>query len=745
MQDLTYHHPLLAQHTEREWLLTNGLGGFASGTAGGIPARRYHAWLIAAMAPPVARIVALHSCLETAVLAAGNLANGQPLTPSTPPSPDNLRLDFTSYRFTEWSGPGQDRPGMGLRGIISPSGISNLSSFTRRTGADHSCAWEYRSPDHNLTFRRTLTLARGQNSCTLHYAIEADARFKHLELRPFAPLRDFHALGTRGEHTPIAHAAEDGIVNITSGLFRLDLSITASDPRAHIAFVSDPQWWDRLYYYKESLRGQDAKEDLPSPGYYVITPPPDWRGGRLELSLTASANHASTNHTTPSQPPPLPRPQTTQLTVQAGHEHERAALEAAAEQFVVRRDFKAVPRTTIIAGYPWFSDWGRDTCIALPGLLITTGRLAAARSCLDSFAALMEGGLIPNCFDNGSGRAEYNSADAPLWFVHAACQLALAMGQPLDPSGELKEIAGACLDIVASYERGTAFDIKMDPSDGLICAGNIGTQLTWMDAKRDGVVFTPRHGKPVELSALWYNALRGLSALLPANLQQKRRELNDIAAWSDRSFERVFWNADRNCLFDCLTPVHSADGTVVGWNQSQLLRPNQIFAVSLPYSPLDRRLHSPVVTAVRAHLLTPFGLRTLAPTDPGYEPRFEGPLFSRDRAYHNGTVWPWLIGPYCEAVLRLGGFSADAKQEAGAALAPLLSLLTESSTLDQADSSTHLLGPIATVSEVYDAQPPYRPDGCPAQAWSIAELLRVHHMIYTREGTATAATPQPAA
>jgi predicted glycogen debranching enzyme len=401
------------------------------------------------------------------------------------------------------------------------------------------------------------------------------------------------------------------------------------------------------------------------------------------------------------------------------------ALRTAASQFVVRR-VKPAPQkgsqTSIIAGYPWFSDWGRDTCISLPGLLLATGRLAEARQCLEAFAELVEGGLVPNCFDNGSGHAEYNTADASLWYLNAAAELAKKLGLPLDPSGELSTIAGACLSIIHAYEHGTSFDIQMDPSDGLIIAGNAGTQLTWMDAKRDDVVFTPRHGKPVELSALWYNGLRRVGELLPANQARRTREISEIASWMDRSFEKAFWNEQGAHLFDCLSPRYAADGSRVGWEPSRQIRPNQIFALSLPHSPLERSMQPSVLECVTRHLLTPQGLRTLSPHDGDYRPRFEGSLFARDGAYHNGTVWPWLIGPYAEAVLRVGEFSASARSKAREAIDPLLNELCR---------PHDPTGPIGQICEVYDAEMPRRPEGCPAQAWSVAELIRILVLLET--------------
>jgi predicted glycogen debranching enzyme len=347
-------------------------------------------------------------------------------------------------------------------------------------------------------------------------------------------------------------------------------------------------------------------------------------------------------------------------------------------------------------------------------LFLTTGRLDRAKEVLLAFAAMREGGLIPNCFDNGSGKAEYNTVDASLWYLIAAAAYSRAANEPLDD-----EILAACPEIIKAYRDGTAFGIKMDSSDGLIAAGDPSTQLTWMDARRDGVVFTPRHGKAVEINALWYAGLLEVAARLPEWYIQSARELPELAEWSGRNFVKAFWNEKGRRLYDCLTPRWAA-GIIVGWNPIDEVRPNQVFAVSLPHSPLTIAQQRDVLACVREHLLTPVGLRTLAPGSRGYQPRYEGRLFERDRAYHNGTVWPWLIGPYAEAVLRVGKFSAGARAEALAVLRPLLKELT--------DRPGDQPGPIGQLAEVYDADEPRRPQGCPAQAWSVAEVLRVYVM-----------------
>jgi predicted glycogen debranching enzyme len=363
--------------------------------------------------------------------------------------------------------------------------------------------------------------------------------------------------------------------------------------------------------------------------------------------------------------------------------------------------------TTVIAGYPWFGDWGRDTMIALPGLMLCTNRFDEARSCLMLYAQHLRNGLIPNVFDDYGGAAHYNTADASLWFVHAVYALWNWKKQIDD------ELLHACREVIRAYQNGTDFNISMD-KDGLISAGDEGSQLTWMDAKRDGVVFTPRHGKAVEINALWFNALNCL-----AEMTKDKRERDDLIALSHEaadSFRAKFWWQERACLYDALNP-----------NANQKIRPNQIFAVSLPFSPLNEHQQRAVANIVEQGLLTPFGLRTLDRDDPDYRGRYEGNLFERDRAYHNGTVWPWLIGPFCEAILRVEKSSAASKQRVRSILQPLIDEMSNT-------EGGRCLGQIA---EVYDGDPPHRPSGCPAQAWSVAEVLRILTLIETPAGLGT--------
>jgi predicted glycogen debranching enzyme len=680
-----------------EWFLTNGLGGFASGTAACVPERRYHAWFIPAMSPPVGRMAAVQACAEWLVLR----------EPATGAEPGRVeRHDFSSFRYTT--------------GMLSPQGAANLVEF-RKTAT--SVAWTYNVAGLRVT--RELFLARHRNAASVRYTVSGQVPANAaLEVRPLLAMRDFHDLQTRMDAARFDVATQATRVQVvTKGL-----SLAMLATRGEGNFARDDEWWSNFFYVREQERGQDAMEHLYSPGVFVFPlhgSKPD--GHVCEVQMFAgevapavmdvdalrTSEHARLGTLASAALKPM-------NGADAKTRDAVAALAAATDQFVVRRangdmDAHGVPAlTSIIAGYPWFSDWGRDTCISLPGLLLSTGRFAEALGSLRAFAALRRRGLIPNCFDNGSGTPEYNTVDASLWFIVTCCRYLEASG---DREGFNLHLRQACLDIVDAYRTGTDYGIRMDDRDGLIIAGNATTQLTWMDAKRDGVVFTPRFGKPVEISALWYAGLMMLEAALEKDQPKTARELAQLASKTAKGFEQ-FWDASRGCLFDCLVAAGAS------WTGSAEMRPNQLFAVSLPYSALSRERQKGVVSVCERDLLTPFGLRTLAAGSPKYRPRFEGPLFERDGAYHNGTVWPWLLGPFCEAYLRVSDFSVDAKRRVRGWLTPLIDETLATATTARAG----VVLPVRQVAEVYDADDgatPRRPDGCMAQAWSAAELLRV--------------------
>jgi glycogen debranching enzyme len=701
----------LATRSRDEWVLSNGIGGFAMGTASGIPERRYHALLIAATTPPVGRIAAVQSFVEWIVIEhAGTLT----------------RLAVSAMRYAD--------------GTLSPAGAPPVSRFAFA----QSCTWTMRVPAATSTFvvERELVLHRDRNAATVRYrvtregAASATARV-WLEARPLVSLRDFHATLTPG--APHGHAATnprpDGVTVHHAGV-ALELRTDVSKGR----FAPSPETWRNIAYTREHERGMDHIEDLTSPGVFILP---------LEFAADARTPWLPIVCEVPTPTPTSPVPD---ADAELSRERARVArivgstlanlgpkatprdvealraLAVAGDRFVVSRHVAArapeagreaepgapsVTMATVIAGYPWFADWGRDTCIAMPGLLLRCGRTDEARQCLAAFAAYRRRGLVPCTFDDGAGTPQYNTVDASLWFIHAACDYLRTTG---DRAGFDAALRPACLEIVEHYRKGTDFSIRVDPSDGLVMAGNAQTQLTWMDAKRDGVVFTPRFGKPVEISALWYSALLELSGAIESSAPKAARELQQWADQAGRSFAPAFWNAEKRCLFDALAPTPSG-----GWVPVADVRPNQVFAIALPHSPLSAEQQRDVLAAIRAHLLTREGLRTLDAANPAYRARFEGVLFERDRAYHNGTVWPWLLGPYVDAVLRVGKRSAAAYAEGREAIRGMVEELARSRAVP---------GPVATLAEVYDADAlpapamSRRPEGCLAQAWSVAEVIR---------------------
>jgi predicted glycogen debranching enzyme len=342
---------------------------------------------------------------------------------------------------------------------------------------------------------------------------------------------------------------------------------------------------------------------------------------------------------------------------------------------------------TILAGYPWFGDWGRDTFIALPGLLLETERFAEAREVFRTFASAQKEGLIPNRFSDYGDGCDYNSVDASLWYIHAADSYVRASG---DEAFWREVLEPVCARVVDAYTAGTQFDIRMD-DDGLVRCGNEQTQITWMDAKFGDIVFTPRHGKPVEINALWYHALCLLAERAEQAASCKAQRYGGLAERVARSWQERFWNEADDCLYDVVRDDL----------RDPAVRPNQILAVSLPHSPLDRAHQRQVVAKVEQELLTPFGLRSLSPRDPAYRARFEGGPYERDSAYHQGTVWGWLIGPFVEAYLRVNDFSDAARQAMRRAIEPLAAHLDEAG--------------LGSVSEVFDGDLPHRPGGCFAQ------------------------------
>jgi glycogen debranching enzyme len=529
-----------------------------------------------------------------------------------------------------------------------------------------------------LEIEKSVFMVQAENTTVVQYKLHAPAGAMPatctLELRPLIAFRDYHSTTHENAALDPRFEIDAGSVKLTpyAGLPALYLNHSGAD-------VQRAGYWFRNFEYdRERERGLDFREDLFNPLVLVFD---------LHRETSASVV-ASTERRSAQAPAPPPS--------------SEPPLVRAAGQFIVRRG----SQTSVIAGYHWFGDWGRDTMIALPGLTLATGRYDAARSILQDFAGYADRGMLPNRFPEAGETPEYNTVDATLWFFEAVRAFA-ACTQDYDFVGGLCDVLS---DIVAWHQRGTRFGIRVD-RDGLLNAGEPGVQLTWMDAKIGDWVVTPRQGKPVEIQALWYNALRIMQDL--ARRYGRAADADRYREMADRardSFAPLFWNASAGCLYDVV------DGDV----RDGSIRPNQIFAVSLFHQLLPPDKAKAVVDTVERHLLTPYGLRTLAPGDPRYRRRYEGDPTSRDTAYHQGTAWPWLMGPFVSAYLYVNGHSPAAQAQAAQWLEPLRRYAAEKG--------------LGQVPEVFDGDPPQRPGGCIAQAWSVAALLHFGITVQQQEG-----------
>ncbi len=663
----------------REWLLTNGTGTYSMGTALGANTRRYHGLLVAATAPPVGRVLALNQVLDRLIL-----------------GPDDQNPDAALQTIELASGLFRDPQG---GWVHAPHGHESLAEFTRGL----TVRWSYRWGNINLS--RELILHDHEPAATLRYRVTGLKSLQThavLHVSPMLTLRDFHDLchQEQADGSFDVQTAEDAArVTIRRGETAVTL---ASDDGP---FVTDPDWWYAVSYPVDAHRGQGDAEDHFLPGRFEIPLKIKGKSDHVEVSLTVKlGDQPAAARTKPGRASRL-KPML--KTVPADGTLQKA-LVIAADDFVVQRTVRGKALSTILAGYPWFADWGRDTFISLTGLLLATGRFNEARDVLKAFAGSIRDGLVPNRFDDyDRDAAHYNTVDASLWFVEAGLQYATETDNR--PAWLIK----ALRQVLDAYAQGThaqghdGRDIPLGMADdGLIAAGDDHSQLTWMDAACGDRVFTPRPGKCVEINALWYTGLVGISQLLSTKDPEAAEHYQRLAKKAKRSFIRVFWSDDLKRLIDHVGPDGAIDWT---------LRPNMAFACSLHDSPLSSSLRKATLAAIKQSLLTPMGLRTLPCDDPAYHAHYGGPQFERDRAYHQGTVWPWLIGAYAEGVLRAGHFSAKAKTEARTAIDPLVNRLMGEG-----------LGQLA---EIHDSTEPHPARGCPAQAWSVAEVLRLLALI----------------
>ncbi|HSJ13746.1 MAG TPA: amylo-alpha-1,6-glucosidase [Longimicrobiales bacterium] len=664
----------------REWLVTNGRGGYASSTIAGVNTRRYHGVLVAALPAPLGRCVMLNHLHEELGIA------------GRPP------VELTAH---ERGG------GLDLRGA------AHLESFSLDGGLP---VWCLRVDDWLLEKR--VLMPHEQNTTHISYRVlQAGTAPARLRLRPAlhfrsyedpvdAPLVATHRASHEGTHVEVLGDASYPALRMrTFG--------------AAASFLPDTRRETEIVFRVEAGRGYQSVGELWSPGEFVV----ELDVGASFTLAASTENRDDLDALDPAAALDAERHRRASLIelARVADDPVAAELVLAADQFIITPTGRAEEAArahaageevrTVIAGYHWFTDWGRDTMISLEGLTLATHRYREGGYILRTFARYVRDGLIPNMFPDGSAEGLYHTADATLWFFHAARRYFDATGD----EHTMKTLLPTFRDIVEHHVRGTRFGIGVDPADGLLRQGAEGYQLTWMDAKVDDWVVTPRRGKAVELNALWYNALRVL--------EEWERAFGNVAG-ADRcerlarqaydSFNVRFWIPDAGYLYDVV------DGEA---GDDPACRPNQVFAISLDHPVLAPARWAPVIETVRARLLTPVGLRSLAPGHPDYKPRYYGDLRTRDGAYHQGTVWGWLIGHFVDAWLRV---HPERRAEARAMLQGLLDHLDEFG--------------VGSVAEIFDADPPFTPRGCIAQAWSVAELLRCWRRVARDEGARTAAS-----
>jgi predicted glycogen debranching enzyme len=647
----------LASAEGREWLVTNGIGGYASGTLAGSLTRKYHGLLIAALQPPLGRTLLLTKFDETVTY------GGQ-----------------TYPLFANrWAG-----------GVVEPAGYRHLERFHLEGTTP---VWTYACADALLEKR--IWMEPGANTTYIRYDVHRGTLPLALSIKAIVNYRDHHGNTRAGAWQPSVVPASGGLrVTAFEGAAPLYLLSACAGAGARA------EWYRGYWLGLEAYRGLEPVNDNLYAGHFEATLGP---GDSLTLVASTEPGPDLDGGTA------YGRRLAYESGLLAGSELADAParvrqLVLAADQFIVRRGVGDRPGGhSVIAGYPWFGDWGRDTMIALPGLTLATGRPEVAASILSTFAAFVDRGMLPNRFPDQGEMPEYNTVDASLWYFEAI--RAYYAKQPTGDTALLRELYPAMQEIVDWHRRGTRYGIGVDPADGLLASGEEGVQLTWMDARVGDWVVTPRTGKGVEINALWYNALH-IMADVARRLGEPAAEYASLAAQVGASFGR-FWSDELGYCYDVIDGPDGDDAS---------LRPNQLLAVSLHHSPLDHAMQRAVVDTCARHLLTSHGLRSLAPVDTAYVGHYGGDQRRRDAAYHQGTVWAWLMGPFVSAHLRVYGDRALARSY----LEPLLDHLTG--------------GCVGSIGEIFDGDAPFAPRGAIAQAWSVAEVLRVWQEIESKEG-----------
>lgn len=647
----------------REWLVTNGLGGYASGTIAGVASRRFHGLLIAALPAPLGRRMMLNHLSEM------------------------LKHKDGTTSFLS----GEERAG----GNLQVPGAAYLAEFRLEMGVP---CWRYEVNDSVIEKR--IMLVHGQNTVHIQYRL-LDGPALRLKLRPSVQFRPHEARVDNAEADVYKITALGARYEIAEKpeMPALRLHLTASAP----AFTVESSQRPDIFYRVEESRGYDYRGSLWSPGYFRAN-----LDAGAPATLTASTESWDTILALSPEEALAAERERHQRLLAAAHPAVRFGpareLVLAADQFIItptgRLEDAARAKAagdevrTIIAGYHWFTDWGRDTMISLEGLTLTTGRKTEAGYILRTFAHYLRDGLIPNMFPEGERQGLYHTADATLWYFHAIDRYVAATEDRIT----LRFLLPHLLDVVNHHIRGTRFGIVVDPDDGLLRQGEEGYQLTWMDAKVGDWVVTPRRGKAVEINALWYNALRLLENWLREEKNPAADRLKAQAELTYRSFNARFWNEREEYLYDVLDGPKGDDPAC---------RPNQLLAISLDNPILEPARWPAVMATVEKRLVTPVGLRSLTPGHADYKMKYDGDLRARDAAYHQGTVWGWLIGPYIDAWLKV---HPNDKAGARALLQGFVQHLGEAC--------------LGSIGEVFDAEAPFTPRGCVAQAWSVAEVLR---------------------
>jgi predicted glycogen debranching enzyme len=633
---------------ELEYLETNGLGGWSGSSITGAHTRRYHGLFVAAINPPTDRMVLLSKLDETII-------TGR-----------DAESDLTRYELSCNVYDGD---------VIHPDGNRYLESFTK----DFFPEWIYNAGGMQL--RKTICMIHGENTVVIRYEVlKADSEFT-MELLPLMAARGYHELGHASPRMHWDVDFNNGVFhNQPDGVNHVYIAVPGS------SYEHTQRWFNNFKYGVEQYRGLDYTEDLFNHGIFSVQ-----LDEGDELHIIISTENPEGRNAKDLFKKELRRRRA--LLKNQPEDETLQQLILAADQFIVKRneDLK-----TVIAGYHWFTDWGRDTMISLPGLTLSTGRFQDAKKILSAFAQSVSMGMLPNRFQEKEP-PEYNNVDGTLWYFIAVYKYLLATD---DKKFVLSEILPVLKDIIDWHFKGTRYNIHVD-DDGLLYAGEVGQQLTWMDARIGTWVVTPRMGKPVEIQALWYNVLKIFAELLRLNKQKKDAEaVEGSAAKAKQSFDKLFWYEEGNYLFDVIDESGKPDST---------LRPNQLFAVSLPFALLEGERAEAILKNIEEKLYTPVGLRSLPMEDAHYVHHYGGDQWHRDSSYHQGTVWSWLLGAYVDAAMKLNTKSGKLKAK---------------KIVD--NFKYHLNeGCIGSVSEIFDADAPHHPRGCVAQAWGVAEVLRV--------------------